>query len=88
LRSAHPLDVLRRVPTLVLTGSHDATIPADHSRRMAREIGAAARLVVVDGAGHMVNMTHPGAVNAALADLLEHVGSAAQARAAEGISAQ
>ena len=64
------MGVFRAVPTLVLAGTDDATIPAWHSQRIAAEIGAMARLVRVPGGGHMVNMTHPDAVNDALQDLL------------------
>lgn len=70
---ASALDVLRRVPTLVLTGAADASIPARHSDRMAKAIGSGARLVTVAGAGHMVTMTHAAAVNTALAELLSEV---------------
>lgn len=65
--------VFRAVPTLVLAGSDDATIPARRSEHIAREIGPKARLVLVPGAGHMVNLTHPDAVNAALLGLLDQV---------------
>lgn len=64
------LDVLRRVPTLVLSGTDDRTIPSEHSRRIAERLGPGARLVLVPGAGHMVNVTHVEIVNDALLELL------------------
>ncbi|MCZ2822836.1 MULTISPECIES: alpha/beta fold hydrolase [unclassified Modestobacter] len=65
--------VLRAVPVLVLAGTEDRTIPTRSAPRMAAQIGAGAELVLVDGAGHMVNTTHPDTVNAALAALLDRV---------------
>ncbi|MCZ2837645.1 alpha/beta fold hydrolase [Modestobacter sp. VKM Ac-2985] len=59
------------MPVLVLAGTHDRTIPAHSARRMSAQIGEQAELVMVDGAGHMVNTTHPDAVDAALDDLLD-----------------
>lgn len=67
------LDALGRVPTLVLTGTDDATIPPRHSDRLARALGPRARLVTVPGAGHMVDLTHPDAVGAALNELLDRI---------------
>ncbi len=68
------LDALRAVPVLVLAGTEDRTIPPDSAPRLAEQIGGRARLVLVDGAGHMVNVTHAAAVNEALADLLSRSG--------------
>ncbi|WP_049822799.1 alpha/beta fold hydrolase [Arthrobacter sp. H41] len=65
------LDVFRNIPTLVLTGNSDSTISCQRSERLAHAIGDTARLVVIPGAGHMVNLTHPDAVNEALLELLE-----------------
>jgi pimeloyl-ACP methyl ester carboxylesterase len=65
------LAALRRIPTAVVTGTDDATIPSWHSERIAQELGGNARLTCVGGAGHMVNLTHPEVVNRALDDLLD-----------------
>jgi pimeloyl-ACP methyl ester carboxylesterase len=54
---AGALEVLTGVPVLVLSGAEDATIPAAHSCRIARELAGRCELVVVPGAGHMVNVT-------------------------------
>lgn len=67
------LRVLRSVPSLVLAGTDDAAIPVAHSERVARELGPQAELVLVAGAGHMVNITHARQVNRALLDLLARV---------------
>ena len=69
----HAVSVLRAVPVLVLAGTEDATIPPRSAERMTEEIGDRAALVLVDGAGHMVNLTHPDTVNSALEDLLARV---------------
>ncbi len=64
------LRALGSVPALVLTGTADAAIPAVHSMRLAKNLGPGARLVLVPGAGHMVNMTHARQVNRALLELV------------------
>ncbi|HYO35608.1 MAG TPA: alpha/beta hydrolase, partial [Geodermatophilus sp.] len=53
------LPVLARVPVTVVAASHDRLTPLPHGRRLAEDIGPAAELVVVDGAGHSVNLTRP-----------------------------
>ena len=74
------MDALRSVPALVLAGTGDAAIPAAHSERLARALGPAARLVLVPGAGHMVNMTHARPVDDALLDLLARARDATRHR--------
>ena len=49
------LSVLRDVETLVLVGSKDVITPVEHSRTIAAELPSA-QLVVVEGAGHMVQL--------------------------------
>lgn len=65
------LGVLRRVPALVLAGDQDQVIPWRRGEHLARALGHSTRLVVVPGAGHMVNLTHPEIVNTALIALLD-----------------
>lgn len=65
------LGVLGRIPTLVMAGNDDRIIPWQRGRQLAEELGDGARFVVVPGAGHMVNLTHPEPVNSALAELLD-----------------
>ncbi len=91
----HVLEQLRGVPLLVLAGSEDRLIRPEHSRRIAAAIGAGSELVIVAGAGHVVNQTRPDETNAALHRLLDRVMadvhaegvSEAQSPAGRGISA-
>jgi pimeloyl-ACP methyl ester carboxylesterase len=43
-----------RTPTLVMHGTHDFCLPLDHAKAMANEI-AGAKLIVVDGMGHVLS---------------------------------
>ena len=45
-----------RTPTLVMHGTHDYCLPLDHAKAMANEIPGA-RLVVVEGMGHVLSPT-------------------------------
>ncbi|MDP9430973.1 MAG: alpha/beta hydrolase [Actinomycetota bacterium] len=74
------LPVLGRVPVTVVAATHDRLTPLAHGRRLAEEIGATAELVVVDGAGHSLNLTRTAAVDAAFLRLLDRV----QAHTQEG----
>ena len=65
-----------RVPTLVITGEHDATAPPEVSRRMAERIPGAV-CTIVPGAGHLLNLEQPQAFNAAL---LAHLRACVAAR--------
>ncbi|MEM9795085.1 MAG: alpha/beta fold hydrolase [Pseudomonadota bacterium] len=67
-------DVLRgvRVPSLVLCGAEDSLCPPARHELM-RDLIPEARLVVVDGAGHLPVLERPEAVNAALSAWLEEV---------------
>lgn len=56
-------------PTLVLTGGQDANSTAEMAAAMARAIRNA-RLNIIAGHRHMVNLTAPRAVNAALTEWL------------------
>ncbi|WNV77188.1 alpha/beta fold hydrolase [Geodermatophilus sp. DSM 44513] len=73
------LPVLAQVPVTVVAATHDRLTPVDHGRRLAEEIGPAAELVVVEGAGHSVNLTRPAVVDAAFLRLLDRVEDAARA---------
>ncbi|MBS0342371.1 MAG: alpha/beta fold hydrolase [Proteobacteria bacterium] len=59
------------MPTLFLTGEHDANSSPEMSRAMAREV-AHAHTEVIAGARHMMNVTTPQAVNASLERWLAH----------------
>ena len=67
------LPVLGRVPVTVVAATHDRLTPAAHGKRLAREIGDGAELVVVHGAGHSVNLTRNDVVDRALLDLLGRI---------------
>src|SRR3712207_3989283 len=73
------LPVLGRVPVTVVAATHDRLTPLPHGRRLAEEIGPSAELVVVDGAGHSVNLTRTAIVDAAFLRLLDRVEDAARA---------
>lgn len=49
------LSVLAKVETLILVGSKDLITPVEHSRTMAAALPSA-QLVVIEGAGHMVQL--------------------------------
>ena len=63
------LDVLRDVATLVLVGSKDLITPADHSEVIAKALPTA-QLVVLEGAGHMVQLERAEMVTLHLRALL------------------
>jgi pimeloyl-ACP methyl ester carboxylesterase len=48
-----------RIPSLVVWGSRDRVVPRDCGEQYARALGRA-RLAVVEGAGHCVEMEQPG----------------------------
>ncbi len=54
-----------RAPTLVLCGREDRATEPEHSERIARAIPGA-KLVLIDGAGHVSALEQPAAVNDAL----------------------
>lgn len=54
-----------RVPCLVLTGAEDPQASPDYAREVAAQI-AGARLALIPGAGHMVNMEQSAAFSAAV----------------------
>jgi pimeloyl-ACP methyl ester carboxylesterase len=58
------------MPALVVHGDQDLAIGLEIARRYAEELPDA-ELVVVEGAGHASNLTHPDAVNPALEAFLD-----------------
>ena len=60
------------VPTLMLTGEHDQLAPPKVMRAMAEQV-AGAELVVVPGAGHLVNLEAPAAFLAAVGGWLDRL---------------
>jgi pimeloyl-ACP methyl ester carboxylesterase len=67
------LDVLGAVETLILVGSKDKLTPLSHSRTMAEALPSA-QLVVVEGAGHMVQLERAPLVTLHLRALLRRAG--------------
>ena len=57
-------------PTLVICGVEEVTTPPAEARLIAEHIPGA-RLVLIDGAGHLSNLEQPNAFNAALLDFLK-----------------
>jgi pimeloyl-ACP methyl ester carboxylesterase len=70
------LDVLHAVETLLLVGTSDLVTPEDHTRAMAQVLPEA-ELVLVEGAGHMVQLERAEEVNAALLRLVARADAAA-----------
>lgn len=64
------MSALKDKPVMIITGADDVLTRPEHSARMAEDIGASAELVVVPGAGHVVNQTRPLETNLALTQLL------------------
>lgn len=60
------------VPVLVAVGGDDATIPVETARALA-ESAPDGRLVVIEGAGHLVSLEQPEAFNRALAELVDEI---------------
>lgn len=58
-----------RVPTLVVVGREDALTPPALAEKMAAGV-AGARLVVIDGAGHLPNLERPAEFNQAVRELV------------------
>ena len=58
-----------RVPTLVIAGTEDRVYPAPIARDMARRIPGA-RLVEIEGCGHLSNLEQPERFNRVLMDFL------------------
>ncbi|MGB3594552.1 MAG: alpha/beta hydrolase [Ornithinimicrobium sp.] len=59
------------VPTLVLHGSADGIVPFESSGMRTSEIVEGARVHVIDGGPHGVNVSHPSEFNLALLSFLE-----------------
>jgi 3-oxoadipate enol-lactonase len=58
-----------RVPTLVLHGTEDRTIDPDNGKTLARRIPGA-RLVLLEGAGHVYHAEQPDAADQAVMDFI------------------
>lgn len=58
------------VPTLVIHGNSDATVPFEVSGKRTHEAIAGSELVVIEGAPHGLNVSHAKEFNSALLDFL------------------
>lgn len=68
-----------RCPALVVHGEVDASIPVELALRLADGLPGCEGVVIVPGAGHAANLSHPEPVNAALSEfLLRHSQAAAR----------
>jgi pimeloyl-ACP methyl ester carboxylesterase len=59
-----------KVPTLVIHGDSDGTVPFDGSGQRTHEAIAGSELVVVNGGPHGVNISHAAEFNQALISFL------------------
>ncbi|MEZ0358284.1 alpha/beta fold hydrolase [Mycobacterium sp. SA01] len=64
------LPVLARIPTLIACGDHDVLTPMVHSDEMAAVLPNS-ELLIVPGAGHLVQLEQPELINDALVRLVE-----------------
>ncbi len=64
------LPVLARIPTMIACGDHDVLTPVKHSEEMAAVLPDT-ELVIVPGAGHLVQLEAPDVINDALVRLVE-----------------
>jgi pimeloyl-ACP methyl ester carboxylesterase len=64
------LRTLAKVPTLIACGGDDLITPAEHSEAMAAQLPKS-ELVIVEGAGHLVQLEQPEVIDDALVRLVE-----------------
>lgn len=62
-----------KVPALVVHGDADAAIVLSLAETLAKGLGGETEMVVVPGAGHAANLTHPEVVNPAIERFLAKV---------------
>src|SRR2546423_4719265 len=55
-----------KAPALVIHGTEDVAIETDRAETLASGLPGAKPIVLVEGAGHAANLTHPEPVNAAI----------------------
>src|SRR5581483_11037778 len=69
---AAALELVGKVPAVVLTGGQDRLTPAAHGKKLAAHL-ADAELVEVEEAGHLLPLEYPGIVTAAIRRLIKRV---------------
>lgn len=84
---ASALPALSGIPTLIIGGDQDRMTPIARSRAMAQALPQA-RLVVVEGAGHVAMLEAPDLVNAALRRLLREAVAVDERHRAPGVGAR
>jgi pimeloyl-ACP methyl ester carboxylesterase len=67
---ADGLRTLAKIPTLIACGDRDLLTPLEHSQEMATRLPKS-ELVVVEGAGHLVQLERPETIDDALVRLVE-----------------
>ncbi len=65
------------IPTLIIHGTGDDTVPIDNSARRAKPLLANSELVEYDGAPHGLNVTHAASLNHDLMKFIQHPASTA-----------
>jgi len=63
------------LPALVIHGAADVAIELHRSEAMRAALPGALPMVVVEGAGHAANLTHPAPVNEAIINFMEALGA-------------
>lgn len=63
------LPILAKIPTLIACGDNDVVTPTDYSREMAAALPKS-ELLIVGGAGHLVQLEKPEAINDGLVRLV------------------
>lgn len=68
----HALEVLERVPVLIIVGTDDRLTPAGHSRRIHQVIDSS-ELILLEGVGHMLTLEDPEPIDDALVGFIRQV---------------
>jgi pimeloyl-ACP methyl ester carboxylesterase len=61
-------------PAIIFHGDQDAAIPMERAEILCAGLPACGGIVVVKGAGHAANLSHPDQVNDPLAEFVEQYG--------------
>lgn len=62
-----------RVPTLVLVGSRDPLLTGHRVMEVAQQVPEHFNVVVITGAAHAVNFSHPGELAHVIGSWLDHI---------------
>ncbi len=61
-------------PAIIFQGDQDAAIPMERAEILCAGLNGCSGIVVVEGAGHAANLSHPDQVNGPLAEFVEQYG--------------